>query len=404
MRSLLVAVALGTAVISASPGGRPAPAHAPAQLPATIPFELVNHNIVIKVRINGSRPLSFVFDTGAEPTIVMSKVAKELGLTQVGVVSVGGAGEGKLEGSMILGAMMTIEGFKGFVGPIAGAIPLPTASSGLGQPIDGIVGTQFIQQYVIAVDYQAHTLTIHDPNTFDYKGTGESIPIEFYEANPTLSATVTPIGGQPLTKRFMLDLGNAGALVLHRPFVDEQKLLGAPLKTIRLIGSEGVGGFVRGRVGRVDGLQIGTFKFSQVMTEFAQDREGSFADPNLAGNIGAQIASRFRVILDYSRKRVILEPAPTFADPFGKAQSGLAIHAIGDDFRIFIVRDVLENSPASEAGLAIGDEITAINGTLAEQFSLTRIYDMFEKAVTYELAIRRGTTDLKVKLTPRKLI
>ncbi len=42
---------------------QPAPA-------TTIPFEVANRHIVVQVKVNNSRPLSFVLDTGANRAIV----------------------------------------------------------------------------------------------------------------------------------------------------------------------------------------------------------------------------------------------------------------------------------------------------------------------------------------------
>lgn len=377
-------------------------ATAPASV--TIPFELANRHIVVQARVNGSRPLSFVLDTGADPAIVMTGVAQELGLMMGSPVSVGGAGAQKQTGALLTGATWSIDGLKGFQQRVVMALPLAQLSTGMGQDIDGIIGTQFIREYVLEIDYQTRTIAIHDPKTFTYQGKGESIPIEFYQAHPTLSATVTPIGGQPITRRFVLDLGSGMALALHRPFVKEQALLGAQTKTVRLIGAAGAGGSVKGQVGRVQSLTIGSFQLAQVTTMFAEDEAGSFSDANLAGNIGAQIASRFRVFLDYGHNRIILEPSPAFSDPFGVAMSGAAIRAEGNDYRTFRIKEVLENSPATDAGLAEGDIITAINGTPAAQFTLTKLVELFEKPGSYDLVIKRGDQEIKTRLTPRKLI
>src|SRR5258705_4483385 len=52
--------------------------------PVTIPFELVTRHIIVKARIDNSRPLSFVFDTGAKLGVVDTEVATELGLSLAG--------------------------------------------------------------------------------------------------------------------------------------------------------------------------------------------------------------------------------------------------------------------------------------------------------------------------------
>ena len=333
----------------------------------------------------------------------MSTVAKELGLKTAGVVNVGGAGAGSQQGAFVQDATWALDELKGFNQPVAMALPLMQLSTGMGQEIDGIVGTTFIKQFVLEVDYQTRTITFHPRETFDYKGKGESIPIEFYRAHPTLSATVKAIGGQPVTRRFVLDLGSGMALALHSPFVAEQNLLGAQTRTVKLIGAAGAGGSVKGQVGRVESLQIGSYQLSQVLTVFTEDTAGAFSDPTLAGNIGMQIATRFKVFLDYGRNRIILEPSALYRDPFGVAAPGMAVRTEGD-FHTFRVKEVLENSPASDAGIKEGDLITAINGTPAVQLTLTKMIEMFEKPLTYELVIKRGADDVTVRLTPRKIV
>jgi len=73
----------------------------PSTSPVVIPFELVTHHILIKGTVNGSRPLSFVFDTGANQALVRMDVAKELNLALEGDVHAGGAGGGMQSGSQV---------------------------------------------------------------------------------------------------------------------------------------------------------------------------------------------------------------------------------------------------------------------------------------------------------------
>jgi S1-C subfamily serine protease len=137
---------------------------------------------------------------------------------------------------------------------------------------------------------------------------------------------------------------------------------------------------------------------------FSEDTAGAFADKSLAGNIGAQILTRFRLFFDYGRRRIILEPSSKLAEPFDRGFSGLSLRAHGADYRTFRVHDVLEGSPAAEAGLAEGDVITAIGATPAAELTLPSIVEMFEKPISYELTIQRRDTIIKVVLTPRTLI
>lgn len=401
----LAATVVALIVTSSAPPRAVVDARQKSHAAVSVPFELVSRHVVLNISVNKSRPLSFVLDTGANLAIIRMDVAKELGLSLEGTVNTGGAGPGTQAGSRVKNATWSLVGHDAFVQPVALALPLTRLSSGLGRDIDGIVGGEFIKQFVLELDYQARTMTLHDRATFQYGGRGETLPLEFTADNhPVLKARVTPRGGEPLERRFLLDIGSGGALVLHSPFVVEQHLLDEQSKTVRAIGGAGAGGSTIGRIGRVTALQIGSFTISNPLTLFSEDKAGAFANASLAGNIGHQIASRFRLFLDYGRKRLILEPSATLADPFDRAFSGISLRAEGSDYRTFRVHEVLEQSPATEAGILEGDIIVSINGRPAENFTLSSINEMLEKPASYVLTIRRSQETITVTLTPRKLV
>jgi hypothetical protein len=181
-------------------------------------------------------------------------------------------------------------------------------------------------------------------------------------------------------------------------------LLGSGSKTINTIGGAGAGGKTTGQMGRVESLQIGSSRLPSPITVFSQDTAGAFANAALAGNIGAQIAMRFRLFLDYGRKRIIFEPTTGVAAPFDRAFSGVALRAFGDDFRTFRVIEVLGDSPATDVGIRPGDVITAIDGVPAARLTLSLINEMFEKPNKYSVVIHRGDQTLTVTLTPRRMI
>jgi hypothetical protein len=274
-----------------------------------------------------------------------------------------------------------------------------------GHDFDGIIGSDFIRQFVVEIDYQARVIKLHDKAGFVYSGGGESIPIHLdHQGHPLMEAEVTPIGGAPIKGQFVLDIGSGAGLALYSPFVAEYRLLSPELKTIKAIGAGGAGGKTTGRIGRVTELKIGKFKIAGPITLFSEDKAGAFASSAMAGNIGQQIACKFKVFLDYNRERIILEPAASFAEPFDRAYGGFALTAEDKDYTTFRITEVLENSPASEVGLQENDLIIKINDQPASKLTLTKLSEMLERPVTYKLTIRRGDRTLQVALTPRRLV
>jgi Aspartyl protease/PDZ domain len=393
------------ALVSASLCGAQTAAPATSTGPVTIPFELVTRHIVVRVKINDSRPLSFVFDTGDKVGIVDTDVAKELGLKLDGQLRIGGAGADTLPGSYVKEATWTLPGLGGFSQPVSIAIPLSRMAARAGHDFDGIIGSDFIKQYVVEVDYQNRVLKLHDRDRFSYSGAGESIPIQLNQMGyPLLDGEVTPANGESIKGKFVLDLGSSGSLVLMSPIVTQHNLLSNGMKTIKAIGVGGAGGQSNGQIGRVRSLQVGKFTISNPITLFSEDKAGAMASNQLVGNIGQLIAGKFKVFLDYGHLRIILEPNSTFAQPMDRATAGVVLTTEGKDYGTVRVMDVLENSPAAQAGIQKDDILVSVDGKPAAELKATKIAELFEKPATYKLTIRRGEQTLQVPLTPKRMI
>ena len=415
-RSLLLLLALVFAGILPTAASRTIPPSAiiqsanraaKANAPVEVPFELANRHIILKVKVGDSRPLSFVLDTGDKYSVISMDRAQELGLKLKGNLQMGGAGAEQRQGAFVEDASFTIPGLPGFSQPLSLALPIGKMAAGLGHDFDGLLGFDFIKEFVVELDYDARVLRLHDKDKFTYSGPGESIPIDLKTkhsaGHPILEAEVTPLGGSPMKGKYVLDIGAGLALALYSPFVNQHQLLATSPKTIKAFGA-GAGGEIKGQIGRVAELKIGQFRISNPVTLFSEDTAGAFASAEVAGNIGMQIASKFKLFLDYGRNRIIFEPTASFPEPFDRASAGARVHAEGPEYRTFRVKSVLDDSPASEAGLQPNDIISAIDGKPATDFTLTKLNEMFERPVRYKLTVRRGEQILVVSLLPRKLV
>ena len=380
----------------------PAPAVAPR---VSVPFELVNRHIVLAATVNGSAPLSFVLDTGDQVGVIDLERARQLGLPLGRELRVGGVGASQMTGYVLTGVTFVVPALPQAPQRLALALPLTPLATRLGHEFDGIMGADFIRQFVVEIDYARRTVALHDPAAFAYDGPGESVPIRFNAAgHPLIDAVVTPLGGEPIAGRFLIDIGSGGSVALHSPFASAHHLPAAGDKTIRAIGLSGAGGEGTGRFGRIAALTIGRVTLTRPTALFSADTAGAFADATIAGNIGFDILRRFRLFLDYSRQRIIFEPAPGVDAPFARPSTGFTFETAPRDFHAFTVTDVLEATPAAEAGLKAGDVIAAVDGRPAAELTLTAISDLFEQPVRRTLTIQRGSEALAIALTPRVLI
>jgi PDZ domain/Aspartyl protease len=391
------------------------PQAAPPMIPAkfseiTIPFELVNEHIMIRAQVNGSRPLSILLDTGDKYGIVDFELAKELGLALDGNISVGGEGPGMKTGAFVKEANFTLPEFPGFSQAVTLAVPIRDLAPLLGHDLDGIIGSEFIKNFAVELDYQKRTITLHNRTTFFYSGPGESIPIHLTSSgHPVLAAAITPIGENPIgtispiNADVELDIGASGALELHGQFVREHHLPGPNVATIRQIGAAGTGGATQGRIGRVAAFKIGKYELHAPLTVFSSDTGGNTATAETSGNLGEEILERFKLFFDYGHDRIIFEPTAALGNAFDRAFSGISVEAEGKDYNVFRIREVLEGSAGAEAGLQHGDVIAAVNGKPAGELTYSDLLEMFKRPKTFKLTVERDGKILSVNLTPRKL-
>jgi hypothetical protein len=50
--------------------------------------------------------------------------------------------------------------------------------------IDGVLGLEFLIKLIVEIDYEAQTLTLFAPEKYQYKGTGELLPIKIKDGAP----------------------------------------------------------------------------------------------------------------------------------------------------------------------------------------------------------------------------
>jgi len=378
----------------------------PTATVASIPFEIAGENyVLIKARVNDSGPLTFLLDSGAGSGLVLyNQAAQALNLKGEGKGKGGGAGESTFETALIKGASLSFPGVtlnnQTFV-----VYPPDSPQTGLGRVVDGVIGYTLFSRYVVEIDYQSQVVNLYEPGAYQYAGAGESIPLSILSKVPFAAIKIPLEGRKAIEGKFIVDLG-AGrfTLILNTPFVAANNLLAAASKTFPEPGAMGVGGEVKLLVGRLPRLQLGHFTLTEPVVHFAQDRKGAFANSDFSGVIGGELLCRFKVIFDYAHKRMILEPNANLADRFEYDMSGIRLRAVGPDFNRQ-VSGVVENSPASEAGIRAGDVISAIDGRPATEFSLSELAKMFsQEGKEYLLDIIRGAEKKQLKLKLRKLI
>jgi hypothetical protein len=159
-------------------------------------------------------------------------------------------------------------------------------------------------------------MNLYDPRTYRYVGRGKSVPLILIGQNtPLVDAKILLAGRGPVKAKLEVDTGGDNAVLVNSPFVKRHKLVEAMQNTTQ-DSRNGAGGNQQVITGRANAVRLGSFTLKNVPVQLSLDTEGAGASEENDGLIGGEIFRRFKVTLDYSRKRMILEPNKSFNDPY----------------------------------------------------------------------------------------
>jgi len=355
-----------------------------------IPFDLYGNTIWLKVWVNDKGPNSFLLDSGAGATCIDSGLASKLGLQGEGIVEGRGVGGSQVVSFCKIGSLK-LKGVELLDQTIA-VISLSQLYATLGKEIDGILGYDFLSRFVARIDYGDKSLSLYDPESYHYPEGMEVLDMEVTQNLPAIEAI---LDGE-YEGKFLLDTGNSGGLVLHRSFIQQNRILNHIKKKVEK-SFGGVGGCGRGFMAKMKSLTIGSFTVREPITLLVTNGEGIFGSEDLAGNIGGEILKRFTLVLDYSRGKVGFEPNQTFGLPTQYNRSGMGVTIKEGKL---IVREILKGSPAEAKGVRVGDQIMEVNGLKVTPRSLQGITEIFQgqAGTKVNLELVRDGKPIKVKL------
>lgn len=383
-------------------------AHALAVAPPArpIPFEIASNKPFVRATVNGSAPLWFILDTGCSgPSIVSRECADRLKLQRGSEDRVDvGAGSGVKAGIATVQQPVKLEALgKTLSVNEPRVLTLDHVAPLEGRRVDGLVGSDFMMQHVVAIDYARHQITVHDPAAYAPPPGAIVVPLTIENAWPVVEGTIVPRGGTPIPCRLIIDTGVRNVITLFRPFAEKHGLYESADLRDAVIGG-GVGGLSRGDVARLDELTLGPASFPKAVAVFSRDTGGLFAmDGPVQGIVGGDLLRRHKVTFDYTNARMVLEPYPAPAD-FEHDMSGVFLRAEAPDFRAIKVMGVTARTPAAQGGIQVDDEIVSIDGRRTPKLTLDGARELLRSPGVRQLEVRRAGKLMKVRLETRRLV
>ncbi len=370
---------------------------------ARLPFQYQGRHVWLRARIGDGPPADFLFDTGASLTMLDSAYAASIGIHPVGTMSAQGAGaSGRISFARLPSLRVEAPDGDGIelADPKVGVLALNSMLAPyFWRDCAGVIGFDFISRFVERIDYDAQVLTLRDPKTFRYEGTGARVPFRIAGYIPVVPMT---IDGR-YAGEFRLDVGSSSTVDLHTPFVKEHQLLQRAGRTLAAT-EGGFGGTFTSQLARIDSISLGPFTWKEPIVSLQTSETGMLASTDYAGNVGNQILDRFTVTFDYERRELWLEPGRQVAkrDAFSRL-GALLVRMDG----VIKVGQVLPGSAAERAGMQLMDEVIRIDGKPALEYGPDGVNRMFEErraGSTSRFVVKRDGRLVKLKVKLRDLL
>ena len=206
----------------APPQAGPSDVHMDAVVPP-IPFDFDSAHIIFQASLNGSKPIWWILDTGADEEYINSTRLADFGLKPYGKSASTGGG-GTAEYGYATGATFTLPGVELRNQHVA-VLDQTGLERALGLPLGGLLGYEFISRFVIEIYYEKKLLTLHDPATWKYAGNGFIVPVVFDTGIPFTHGSISVPTKSDIPAFFVIDFGAAETMTLTSPFVKANDLV-----------------------------------------------------------------------------------------------------------------------------------------------------------------------------------
>ena len=260
---------------------------------AEINYRPVGKLIYVPVQVNGSRPLWFCFDTGAPNSLIDESVARNLKIGALASGVIHGAGRGEVSASDAGEVQFTVGGLTTRVShaKIVDLSKVPVAMKE-----DGLLGAEFLEQYVVRIDPEHHTIAFYDPKAFAYQGNGEPVPLELTNSRLYIRVGLAARPGELVERRLRVDTGSEDS-------IDDDTVRTSP-KTQKTTLGNGLGASYEDVSGVYDTVVLGPYTFRNV-----------WGPAGAVPIVGMEMMRRFTLTFDARRGRLYLEPNASFPEP-----------------------------------------------------------------------------------------
>lgn len=356
---------------------------------ASLPFQLSGSYVIVEASINGSTPLSFIFDTGVRHTIITHLEPNEqVSLATGREVPVVGLGPGAGVKGLLSDHNELKMGKIRFSERVVMVLQddILQLSELNGRKLNGLLGVDLMRDYVVEVNYSRKKLYFYDTTTFVAPARYSSRALIVENNKLYLPMTLFDWSMKIRPIKMFIDTG----ALLNAWFLttDTGSASVSNSRVEAFIGS-GFGGDIEGYLTRIPRICIGEYCFDRPVVAFPDSSVVAevIRRSDRDGTIGSELLSRFNLIFDLKNKQLYFKPNGYFKAPFVYNVAGIELKQLHSALGGFEVARVWENSPAAHAGILPGDQLLGVNNENIYDLSLTRIRGIFQKPSRFPMQL-----------------
>jgi predicted aspartyl protease len=370
-----------------------------SQTPITsIPFELFGDHIIIKVSVDDSEPLNFIFDTGSGYTVIDEDVSKKLGLAGKSI----DMNSASSTWHLIKHNTIAINHFLMEKNTKVYSTDLDHLEISLGMDLDGIIGYDLLRHHSINVNYDNQMMNIYELGKAPKSG--DAIPFDLHISIPVIKGSVVLNNGESHPGTFFLMTGAGTTLDFNSPYAKQWDVLSKTGKHYSYL----VKGLSDNETphfeGHVESFNFGKQKVEDLPIGVSTATAGIQADKKVSGIIGSQILRMYNFSIDYGTNMLYLQKDHTYDANFQVNCSGIDVQ-LSKDKKTVLIHQVFDDSPASEAGIKVNSELVKLNGQSMSEINLADVKKALKmNGETIDLVVKQDGAEKSVSLKLKSLL
>ena len=315
--------------------------------------------------------LRMILDSSVEYCILSQKsVGDQLGVNYLRKIKLGSANGIPNYGYSANGVQLSVGAAS--TGPSHSMLVLETDFMNLSNvartDVDGVIGFDLFGAFVVEINHSKNKLVLHPRASFNAPKGFKEVNMDVVARKAYLPADIVFENWDEETKKFQFKTGATHTVL----FNSDSNLFHLPARKLEIPLGMGPEGPIQGYVGRVRELSVGGEVFENVIASFTKGEVGKSKE---TGSVGMGVLSRFDMCVDYGGGKLYLKKNKDFSKSFEYDLSGMRVDADGE--MRFNVTHVIANSPASKAGLKVGDQVISIQGEKLTNKNFNKLLRIF---------------------------